>query len=176
MLPLCDILEKHGVSFHCYDDDTQIYMTIKKGNTKDLDNLTACLQDLTKWMSLNFLHLNKSKAEIILFGSVSATAILKPKLKQFTPNMRSYVKDLGIRIDNELKMVKMAVVQSSFFHLRQIAKFKPFLNFSDTQKIIYALISSHLDYCNLLYHSINKSTLSWLQLVQNAAARLLTQT
>ncbi len=69
-----------------------------------------------------------------------------------------------------------SVVQSCFFHLRQIAKVKPFLIFSDTQKIIHALIFSRLDYCNSLYCDINKSILDRLQLVQNAAARLLTRT
>ncbi len=51
MLPLCDILEKHGISFHCYADDTQLYIPIKKGSINALEILTACLQDLTKWIS-----------------------------------------------------------------------------------------------------------------------------
>ncbi|KAF7655733.1 hypothetical protein LDENG_00051840, partial [Lucifuga dentata] len=38
---------------------------------------------------------------------------------------------------------------------------------------IRTFISSRLDYCNSLYVGINQSSLSHLQLVQNAAARLL---
>ncbi len=37
-------------------------------------------------------------------------------------------------------------------------------------------ISSHLDYCNALFSSLNHRNLSRLQLLQNAAARLLTRT
>ena len=39
-----------------------------------------------------------------------------------------------------------------------------------------AVISSRLDYCNALYVGVSQSSLSRLQLVQNAAARLLTNT
>ncbi len=38
---------------------------------------------------------------------------------------------------------------------------------------IHALITSHLDYCNSLYLGISKSSITCLQLVQNAAAKFL---
>ena len=44
------------------------------------------------------------------------------------------------------------------------------------ETIIHALISSRLDYCNSLFRCLTDATLSSLQLVQNAAARLLTRT
>ncbi len=52
-------------------------------------------------------------------------------------------------------------------------KAKPFLNRSDLEKAIHAFISSRLDYCNV---GVSQSSLNRLQLVQNAAARLLTNT
>lgn len=44
----------------------------------------------------------------------------------------------------------------------------------DLEKAIHAFISSRIDYCNALYFGISQSSLHRLQLVQNAAARLLT--
>ncbi len=41
--------------------------------------------------------------------------------------------------------------------------------------MIHAFITSKLDYCNSLYTGISQTALSRLQLVQNAAARLLTR-
>uniref|UniRef100_A0A0E9XEA4 Uncharacterized protein n=1 Tax=Anguilla anguilla TaxID=7936 RepID=A0A0E9XEA4_ANGAN len=41
--------------------------------------------------------------------------------------------------------------------------------------IIHAFISSHLDYCNSLFTCLSKTSLHRLQLVQNAAAKLLTR-
>ncbi len=44
------------------------------------------------------------------------------------------------------------------------------------ESVIYAFITSRLDYCNSLYVCLDQSSLQCLQLVQNAAARLLTGT
>lgn len=46
------------------------------------------------------------------------------------------------------------------------------LSFEDMEKVV----SSHLDYCYVLYLGLNQLSLSFLQLVQNSAARLLTGT
>ena len=44
------------------------------------------------------------------------------------------------------------------------------------QTLIHAFVSSRLDYCNALFSGLPNSTTKSLQLVQNAAARLLTRT
>src|SRR4029434_7347240 len=63
-----------------------------------------------------------------------------------------------------------------FYQLRTIAKIKSFLSPKDLEKVIHSFISSRLDYCNSLCTGISHSSLSRLQLVQNAAARLVTGT
>ena len=68
------------------------------------------------------------------------------------------------------------VVQFFFFQLRNIARIKAMLSFRDLEKIIHVLVSSRLDYCNSLFTTLSSSSVSRLQLVQNAAARLLTNT
>ncbi len=50
------------------------------------------------------------------------------------------------------------------------------LSFSDLEKVVHAFVSSRLDYCNALYLGVSQASLSYLQLVQNSAARLLTGT
>ena len=78
-------------------------------------------------------------------------------------NLHVHARNLGVIFDPALKFDKQinSVVKGCFFQLRNITK--PF-----------ALISSRLDYCNALYLGISQSSLSRLQLVQSAAARLLT--
>ncbi len=60
MLPLGSIFRKYGLSFHCYADDTQVYLPIKR-NSDGLDALCACLADVKAWLSLNFLNFNEEK-------------------------------------------------------------------------------------------------------------------
>ncbi len=61
-----------------------------------------------------------------------------------------------------------------FNHLRRLTKVKPFLSRKSFETVIHAFISSWLDYCNSLYYGLPVSSINQLQLVQNAAARLLT--
>ncbi len=69
-----------------------------------------------------------------------------------------------------------SVVKSSFFQLRLLSKAKSFLSFKELERVIHAFASSRLDYCNSLYMGISQSNINRLQMVQNAAARLLTGT
>jgi len=61
MLPLGDIIRKHGISFHCYADNTQLYISSKPNETYQLTKLTECIADIKNWMTSNFLLLNSER-------------------------------------------------------------------------------------------------------------------
>ncbi len=42
MLPLGNIIRKHGVSFHCYADDTQLYISSQPGEKHQIEKLMEC--------------------------------------------------------------------------------------------------------------------------------------
>ena len=178
MLPLGQIIRNHNISFHCYADDTQLYLPLKPNDHSTLTNLNNCLADIKCWMAQNFLQLNDSKFELVLFGPPDSITQIKTDLGNLSVFVKPHAKNLGVLFDSAFKLDKQinAIVKSSFFHLRSIAKIKPFLSAHDLEIVIHALISSRLDYCNSLYSGISQSSLSRLQLVQNAAARLLTGT
>ena len=67
LLPLGSILRKHGISFHCYADDCQIYFPIKK-KTPTLQPLLLCLEEIKVWLARNFLSFNEKKTEVMVFG------------------------------------------------------------------------------------------------------------
>ena len=178
MLPLGQIIHKYNISFHCYADDTQIYLPLEPNNHSQLDNLKNCLTDIKSWMTHNFLQLNDSKSEILLFGPPDSISQIQSDLGNLSCLVKPHAKNLGVLFDTEFKLDRQvnSVVKSSFFHLRSIAKIKPFLSLHNLEIVIHALITSWLDYCNSLYIGISQSALSRLQLVQNSAARLLTGT
>ena len=127
-------------------------------------------------MAQNVLQLNENKSEIILFGPPDSVTTLTNSLGNLSTLVKPHVKNLGVIFDPYFKFDKQvnAVVKACFFQLRTIAKLKALLSPADLQRVIHAFISSRLDYCNSLYTGISQSSLSRLQMVQNAAARLLT--
>ena len=56
------ILRKHGISFHCYADDSQIYVPLKSLTP----TLLKCLHNLKALVSLNFLNFNEKKTEVMV--------------------------------------------------------------------------------------------------------------
>ncbi len=54
MLPMGNIIRKHGVSFHCYADDIQLYISSWPGNTYKFEKLMKCIVDIKNWMTSHF--------------------------------------------------------------------------------------------------------------------------
>ncbi len=48
-------------SFHCYADDTQLYVYLRPGETHQIEKLMEYIVDITNWMTSNFLLLNSEK-------------------------------------------------------------------------------------------------------------------
>ncbi|KAM9339768.1 uncharacterized protein ABDE67_015486 [Symphorus nematophorus] len=84
--------------------------------------------------------------------------------------MHALTRNLGVIFDPALKFDKR--INS----VEKITKVKLFLSFSNLQIVTDAFIPSRLDYCNSLYFGIRQSSMSRLQLLQNAAGRLLAGT
>ncbi len=63
--------------------------------------------------------------------------------------------------------------RSCRFALYNIRKIRPFLSEHATQLLVQALVLSRLDYCNALLAGLPTNSIKPLQLIQNAAARLM---
>ena len=68
MLPLGNIIRKYANNFHCYADDTQLYLSFKPNETNRVATFQACLKDIKMCMMHFLLMLNSDKTETIVFG------------------------------------------------------------------------------------------------------------
>ncbi|XP_068737182.1 uncharacterized protein [Montipora capricornis] len=69
MVPPCDIARSHGVTFHAYADDCQLYITFSRENVSMTKyKMETLLAEIKQWISTNMLKLNDSKTEIMAVG------------------------------------------------------------------------------------------------------------
>ena len=127
------------------------------------------------------LKLNDSKTEVLIIvppshsknyvsrGIRIADAVVVPGE---TARSLGFVFDsnltLGREIENRCRVL--------LFHLRNIRSIRRFLTQSACEKLVHALISSRLDYANSMLVGIPQKRLRQLQMMQNIAARIVTQT
>ena len=117
--------------------------------------MERCISAIRSWMFNNILLLNDDKTELILVGSKqqlakandSSCSINGGKV-DVTPV--PVVKDLSAWLDSRLDMSThiMKLCFATFFHLYNLRRIRKFLSKKHTESLIYAFISSRLDYCN----------------------------
>lgn len=176
--PLGSLVESMGVTFHQYADDTQLYIAL---NSVDecLAALSACAEKVNTWFLNNFLMLNTSKTEAILFGTGAKLRALKiTECQPFKSSPITFVKSihlLGVTLDSELSMTKHVgeVIQTCNYHIRALKYIRPSLTSQVANTIACSLILTRLDYCNSLLYGTSDTNLHRLQVVQHRAARVV---
>lgn len=72
MLPQ-KIIQTYNIDFHFYADYTQLYVPLRPGSS-NISGILSCLTEIKAWMSNNFLQLNDTKSEIIVFTSIRTSS------------------------------------------------------------------------------------------------------
>ncbi len=127
-------------------------------------------------MKENHLQLNLAKTELLVFP---ATPTLQHdftiQLVSSTITPSASVRNLGVISDDQLTFKEhiAKTARSCRFALHNIRKIRPFLTEHAAQLLVQALVISRLDYCNALLAGLPSNTIKPLQMIQNAAARLV---
>ena len=71
--PMQRIFRRHGVHYHKYADDIQLYASynpaVPGDQAETVRQLTDCIREVRQWMNLRMLKLNDDKTEMIIFIS-----------------------------------------------------------------------------------------------------------
>ena len=175
---LAFLLETHGVSYHFFADDTQLYIRVE-----DIDEakhrLSSFLPDLKIWMVRRKLKLNDGKTEIIVirrnlrnvseadFGEMSFGGT------QFVPCEST--KNLDVVLDSSLSFRSHidSIVKTCNFHIHILYMIKDFVKRENLVTLVHSLIVSKVDYCNSLFIGLPNVILKRVQSVLNRAVRLI---
>ncbi len=140
--------------------------------------ISGCLADISAWMKEHHLQLNLAKTELLVFPDT-------PTLQHdFTIQLGSSIitpstsfRNLGVIFDDQLTFKEhiAKTARSCRFALHNIRKIRPFLTEHAAQLLVQALVVSRLDYCNALLAGLPSNTIKPLQMIQNAAARLVNE-
>ncbi len=176
MASLGSVIQKHGFSYHCYADDTQLYLSFHPDDLTIAARISACQADISCWMMDYHLQLNLAKTELLVVSanpSFHHNFTFQLGSSNITPSKTA--RNILVVIDDKLNfsdhITKSA--RSYRFALYNIKKIRPFLSEHATQLLVQALVLSRLEYCNALLAGLPAIFIKPLQLIQNAAARLI---
>ncbi|KAK0146594.1 hypothetical protein N1851_014100 [Merluccius polli] len=110
--------------------------------------------------------------------AITSKLSVSKHLESLSLKTRDQVRNLGVLIDSDLIFSShiKSITKTAFYQLKNISRVKGFMSQTDQEKLIHAFISSRLDYCNGLLTGLPQKSIKQLQLIQNAAARVLTRT
>ncbi len=101
---LGSVIQKHGFSYHCYADGSQLYLSLHPDDPTIATRIhSACLTDISCWMKNHHLQLDLVKTELLVISanpSLHHSFTLKLGSSTITPSKTA--RNLGVVIDDKL--------------------------------------------------------------------------
>ena len=177
--PIGDVTAEYPeVDHNAFADDNGCYVSFCIDNRVEAtDILVCCVNKVGDWINRNFLKVNDSKTETILFLPNKQTPFIESGVQIRTKLVKPVptVKYLGVTLDKFMIMENQinTVTKTAYYHIRRISKIRKYLDVESTKSLIQSLVISRLDYCNSLLINLPNHLIQKLQKVQNYCARLI---
>ena len=143
-----------------------------------INRLQNCVTDLQVWFKKNQMIMNDEKTEFITFITKRYEYLIEHSSIIVVKNIISAsltVTNLGVVLDRNLTMAYQVfkIVRICTYKLRMVNKIRDKLSVHVAKRVVNAMDTGNLDYCNSLLHSTTAGQLGRLQKIQNTAARLI---
>ena len=165
-----------------YADDTSVYKSypadIAEKESATVKGLEVDIELTKKWMAENRLKMNDTKTEYIVFGNNVQLAKCHHqgiRIGEETILKSNMIRLLGVHLDTQITLkehIKMKSAKATY-NLHTICELRNVLSKDTTKSLVYAIVSSHMDYCNSVMAGLPMETLKPLQRIQNLAAKLV---
>ena len=141
------------------------------------ENLRIIHDAVSCWMLNRKLKLNPAKTELLII-SPARSQLTTPESLMFGGSLvqvSGWVRSLGFIFDSnidfrkQIKQVKKKVIND----LINISRLSRFVDKSSRMKLVQGLILSKIDFCSSLYYGLSNRDLKALQMLLNAAARVV---
>ena len=138
--------------------------------------MESCIRDVFSWMTSNKLTVNPKKTKYLLFNLRNINPPVNTS--NFDSNIISLSdssKNLGVIFQTDMSLDKhvSSIVKSCFFQLRDFQHIRLFISKTAAITLANAFVHSRLDFRNSLFYGLFKSSIHRLQKVQNAVARIV---
>ena len=178
--PLSAIIDSHSIIKHSFADDLQLQISAPPDRISELlYSMQSCICDVKVCATANMLKLNDSKTELMLVTSKRSKHLHNLPTSITMGNaqipFKQSVINLGFTLDCHLKMnVHVSnIARTCYFELRRLASIRRFLTSTATATLVFAFVLSRIDYCNSLLFGSTHDVTSYLQRIQNYAARVI---
>ena len=126
-----NIIRGHGLDFHSFADDSQLYLAFEsteEGKLGALMQIEMCVKEIDLWMVKNRLKLNGNKTELLIIKSRNdlSPIIENVGLTNLTIQPSTSAYNIGVTFDEHMSMTKHItnICKSCFFPFKENSKNK----------------------------------------------------
>ena len=153
---LGEICRRHGVQYHLYADDDQLYVSFKVGDAVDLleaqRRIEMCIAEIKAWMVMFMLKLNDDKTELDIiappfFLHHNKVPLSSVQVGDSGISTSKCARNIGVMFDHHMDMTTQVtrMCQAAWFQLRNIRSVRSSLTKEATLRLACSLVMPRLD-------------------------------